>query len=140
MQALPLHRAYLQVYNTALAGSVRQMLFTVSLMVQLSPSSQWAEAMHTSGFFAKLLDSVIEDKAKNENTLTLVEVINVFARMIMSDATVFVQLVAASARENMPETYLMNGFLDQWWAKVCSPTQSDEHMTNEWNKNASGIT
>lgn len=118
MQALPLHQAYLQVYKVALPADVRHMLSTVSLMVQLSPSSQWAEAMHISGFFAKLLDSLIEDKAKNENTLTLVEVINVFARMIISDATVFVQLVAASAGPGKPETFLMNGFLDQWWAKV----------------------
>jgi hypothetical protein len=120
MQALPLHKAFLAVYQQALLTNIKDMLSVASLMVQLSPSSSWAEAMHASEFFARLLATLIEDKAKNDNTLVLVEVINLFARMIMQDSAVFVQLVALSSSIlNKPAEYLMNGFLDQWWAKVC---------------------
>lgn len=109
------------------------MLSVVTLMVQLSPSSQWAEPMHVSGFFAKLLGSLIEDKSKSENTLVLVEVINLFARMIVRDAVVFVQLVSASSTHlNKPETYLMNGFLDQWWAKVRNTVERVHILKQLW--------
>ncbi|KAG8829540.1 hypothetical protein FRC17_006424 [Serendipita sp. 399] len=117
-QAGPLHQAYLQAYNTALGLNVKDVLAAATLMVQLAPSSMWAEAMHNSGFFAKMLISVIQDKAKNENTLVLVDVLQLFARIIMQDAGVFVQLVAASSTHlKQTAEYLMNGFLDQWWAK-----------------------
>jgi hypothetical protein len=119
MQAIPLHKAFLSVYQQALLSNIKDMLSVASLMVQLAPSSLWAEAMHSSELFARLLATLIEDKAKNDNTLVLVEVINLFARMIMQDSTVFVQLVALSSSIlNKPADYLMNGFLDQWWAKV----------------------
>jgi hypothetical protein len=120
MQALPLHKAFLAVYQQALLTNIKDMLSVASLVVQLSPSSSWAEAMHASEFFARLLATLIEDKAKSDNTLVLVEVINLFARMIMQDSAVFVQLVSLSSSIlNKPAEYLMNGFLDQWWAKVC---------------------
>lgn len=118
MQALPLHKAFLEVYQRALLTNIKDMLSVANLMVQLAPSSLWAEAMHTSQFFAKLLASLIEDKSKNDNTLVLVEVINLFARMILQDSAVFVQLVVLSSDVlGKPADYLMNGFLDQWWAK-----------------------
>jgi hypothetical protein len=95
------------------------MLSVADIMVQMAPSELWAQAMHQSGFFAKLLDSVIQDKAKHDNSLVLVEDLHLFARMIMNDPIVFVQLVAASSDTlKQPPAYLMNGFLDQWWAKV----------------------
>ncbi|CAG8705785.1 6077_t:CDS:2, partial [Acaulospora colombiana] len=118
LQALPLHQAFLQVYQQALSTNIKDMLSAANLIVQLAPSAMWGEAMHNSTFFAKLLDSVIEDKGKQENSLILVEVLHLFARMIMKDPMVFVQLVAASSSTlNQPPAYLMNGFLDQWWAK-----------------------
>ncbi|PVG00491.1 ARM repeat-containing protein [Serendipita vermifera] len=118
LQALPLHEAFLQVYQQALSTNIKDMLSAANLMIQLAPSAMWGEAMHNSTFFAKLLDSVIEDKSKHENSLILVEVLHLFARMIMQDPMVFVQLVAASSSIlNQPPAYLMNGFLDQWWAK-----------------------
>ncbi|KAG8825707.1 hypothetical protein FRC19_010697 [Serendipita sp. 401] len=117
-QALSLHQGYLQAYTTANGLNVKDVLSAAMLMVQLAPSNMWAEAMHASGFFAKMLSSIIEDKAKNDNTLVLVEVLQLFARMIMQDAGVFVQLVAASSTHlNQSADYLMTGFLDQWWAK-----------------------
>jgi len=119
MQALPLHKAFLSVYENALLTNTKDMLSVASLIVQLVPSSLWAEAMHVSEFFARLLSSLIDDKAKHDNTLVLVEIINLFARMIMQDSAVFVQLIAfSSSILNKPATYLMNGFLDQWWAKA----------------------
>lgn len=90
------------------------------LQVQIAPSSLWAEAMHVSGFFPRLLNTLIEDD-KAKNTLILVDIIQLFARIIMKDVNAFFQLVAAAAGSlNKTESYLLTGFLDQWWAKVIS--------------------
>ncbi|CAG7848308.1 SubName: Full=Uncharacterized protein {ECO:0000313/EMBL:CCA73991.1} [Serendipita indica DSM 11827] len=78
LQALPLHQAYLQVYKTAITADVKTVLGTACMMVQLSVDGRlWAEAMHTSGFFAHILSAVIEDRTKNDNTLVLVEFDNI---------------------------------------------------------------
>jgi hypothetical protein len=107
------------VYKDALLSNIKDMLTLCQLMIQMSPSALWAEAMHASGFFAQLLGSVIEDKTKSDNTIVLVEVLQVFARIILVDSSVFLRLIEASAvpLKKTPE-WLIVGFLDQWWNKV----------------------
>jgi hypothetical protein len=107
------------VYKDALLSNIKDMLTLCQLMVQMSPSALWAEAMHASGFFSQLLGSLIEDKAKSDSTLVLVEVLQLFARIILVDSSVFLKLIEASAGplKKTPE-WLLVGFLDQWWNKV----------------------
>lgn len=114
-----MHQAFSGIYKAALASNVKDMLSVCLLMVQIAPSALWAEAMHASGFFAQLLNSIIEDKAKSDNTLILVEVLHLFARIILADAAVFLKLVEASAGPlKKTSDWLMVGFFDQWWNKV----------------------
>lgn len=119
LQALPIFQACSMVYKDALPGNIKEMLSICQLLVQLSPSVLWAEAMHASGFFARLLGSLIDDKSKADNTLLLVEVLQLFARIIMVDSSVFLKLIEASAGplQKTPD-WLLVGFLDQWWNKV----------------------
>jgi hypothetical protein len=107
------------IYKDALLSNIKDMLTLCQLMIQMSPSVLWAEAMHASGFFAQLLGSLIEDKTKSDNTIVLVEVLQVFARIILVDPSVFLRLIEASAGplKKTPE-WLIVGFLDQWWNKV----------------------
>lgn len=96
----------------------------LNLAVQCAPSSIWAQAMHQSGLFAYLLLELINEKTKIPTT-TLVEHVLLFARMMLSDAAVFSQLMNATAGPefNRQETRLYEGLLDQVWNKFDSMAQ-----------------
>ena len=80
-------------------------------------SALCAAAMHVSGFFGKILTGLIDG---NKNmTLALVEVNQVFARIILTTPDIFMQLVSAAAPVvGRTEEWLLTGFLDQWWNLV----------------------
>ncbi|KDQ20506.1 hypothetical protein BOTBODRAFT_309717 [Botryobasidium botryosum FD-172 SS1] len=114
-QGLPLHQACKQCMSQALSANVKDLLINLNLMVQVAPSSLWAEAMHVSGLFWDLLKAVIDDK-RSSNILT--EHIYIFARMVLQDPLVFCQLISATASaQGIPETELYDKLLDQWWRK-----------------------
>lgn len=48
--------------ENAVSTNVKDVLVTLNLMVQVTPSSLWAEPMHNSGLFKSLLHTVINDK------------------------------------------------------------------------------
>jgi hypothetical protein len=51
--------------------------------------------------------------------MLLIEIIFLFARMVMADSKMFVQLVAATGPvTQQKEDYLWESLLDQWWGKV----------------------
>lgn len=51
--------------------------------------------------------------------MLLTEYIYLFARIIMADRGMFIQLISATASSrNLTETYLYEGLLDQWWGRV----------------------
>jgi len=111
------------VFEGTSGVNVKHLLGTVNLMTQLASlstgnaSALCAEAMHVSGFFGKILTGLIDG---NKNlTLALVEVNQVFARIILASPDIFVQLVAAAAPVvGKTEEWLLTGFLDQWWNLV----------------------
>ena len=123
-QGLELHKAFNLVFEGTSGVNVKHLLETVNLMTQLASlstgnaSALYAEAMHVSGFFGKILTGLIDG---NKNmTLALVEVNQVFARIILASPDIFVQMVAAAALVvGQTEEWLLTGFLDQWWNLVC---------------------
>ncbi len=122
-QGLELHKAFIQVFEGTSGVNVKHLLETVNLMTQLASlstgnaSALCAEAMHVSGFFGKILTGLIDG---NKNmTLALVEVNQVFARIILASPDIFMQMVsAASLVVGQTEEWLLTGFLDQWWNLV----------------------
>ncbi|KAF9464415.1 armadillo-type protein [Collybia nuda] len=95
--------------------NAKDLLLTLNLLVQTSPSGLWGEALHNSGLFAHTLMTLIDGEA---STLILTEQICFLARIVMADRQMFLQLmtVTASSR-NVTEKYLYEGLLDQWWSK-----------------------
>ena len=138
-QGLELHKAFNLVFEGTSGVNVKHLLETVNLMTQLASlstgnaSALCAEAMHVSGFFGKILAGLIDG---NKNmTLALVEVNQVFARIILATPDIFVQLVAAAAPVvGKTEEWLLTGFLDQWWNLVrdLNAYQSGYGQSNRW--------
>ena len=92
------------------------MLENVQLLVQLVPAQAWAEHMHNSGLFSWMLKSLLDDKA---STLILTKIVSLFSRIAINNATIFSQLVTASASPlGSPEMELWTALLDQWWRRV----------------------
>ncbi|KAF5321876.1 hypothetical protein D9619_000809 [Psilocybe cf. subviscida] len=95
--------------------NAKDLIQALNLLIQVSTSDMWGEAMHTSGLFAQLLKVLITGEA---DTLLLTEHIYLFSRMTMSDKNMFLQLMSASAPLlNQQETKLYDLLLDQWWGK-----------------------
>ncbi|KDR83604.1 hypothetical protein GALMADRAFT_219426 [Galerina marginata CBS 339.88] len=114
--ATDLFRAFLSAFNSKIVGvNAKELLQSLGLLVQLSPSDLWGEALHTSGLFAHLLKTLIAGEA---DTLLLTEHIYLFSRIILSDRRMFLQLMSASSSVlNQSEAFLYDNLLDQWWGK-----------------------
>lgn len=114
--ATELFQAFLAALKSeAVTSNMKDMIISLSLLVQVSPPALWGEAMHTSGLFNHLLMNLVEGEG---NSLFLTEHIYLFSRMVMADRQLFLQLMsAASATTSQKEAYLYNGLLDQWWGK-----------------------
>ncbi|KAJ3517980.1 hypothetical protein NLJ89_g157 [Agrocybe chaxingu] len=114
--AVDLFRAYLSAFSSKVAEfNAKELVQSLSLLVQLSPSELWGEAMHASGLFPHLLKTLVAGEA---DTLLLTEHIYLFSRMLLSNKLMFLQLLSASAPIlSQPETILYSTLLDQWWAK-----------------------
>ena len=48
--------------------NVKDLITTVDLLIQLTPSALWGEALHASGFFAHVMSTLSEDKASHPRT------------------------------------------------------------------------
>lgn len=95
--------------------NMKDMVINLQFMVQLAPSSLWGEPMHASGLFAHLLNTLVDGES---SPMLLIEIIFLFARMVMADSQMFLQLISATApATNQKESYLWEGLLDQWWGK-----------------------
>lgn len=110
--------ALFSAYAKALQDSTTNkddMLENVQLLVQLVPAQAWAEHMHNSGLFSWMLKSLLDDKA---STLILTKIVSLFSRIAINNATIFSQLVTASASPlGSPEMELWTALLDQWWRR-----------------------
>ena len=60
MHAIDLFQAFLTTLQSEVAiVNARELLQSLNLLVQLSPSGFWGEAMHSSGLFSHLLKTAI---------------------------------------------------------------------------------
>ncbi|PPQ99043.1 hypothetical protein CVT24_003603 [Panaeolus cyanescens] len=109
-------KAFEMAFNNKLVdNNAKGLIGSLSLLVQLSPSALWGEAMHTSGLFPYLLKTLV---AGESDTLLLVEHIHLFSRIAILDTQMFQHLMMASAQAlGQPESTLYDLLLDQWWGK-----------------------
>jgi hypothetical protein len=63
--AVDLFRAFLTALKSgAIPLNVQHMIIALSLLVQVTPSSLWGEALHVSGLFSHLLNTLLENEAR----------------------------------------------------------------------------
>jgi hypothetical protein len=97
----------------ALQTNQRGVLNCVNFMLQLAPSSLWAEPVHRSGFFNHIV-KILEDDDSSSAMLT--ECVFVLARIALTDREMFIRLVSAAAQvENVHEEKVWEVILDQFW-------------------------
>ena len=51
---------------SANTSNVKDIVDVINTMIQVSTANQWAEAMHISGLFNHMLDSVVKDKVSGD--------------------------------------------------------------------------
>lgn len=113
--AVDLLRAYVKAIGQAVAVNVHEMATSLTILFQIAPAALWGEAMHVSGLFALIVDTLLEDKAQ---TILLTEYIYVLARIATADKHMFLQLISATANSrSKAETELWECILDQWWTR-----------------------
>ncbi|TDL29402.1 ARM repeat-containing protein [Rickenella mellea] len=111
--ALSLFQAFDTAMKQATTINVKGMITALNLLVLVTPAQLWAEPMHISGLFPSIITAIKDDK---DTVLLLTEYVILAARMALSDAAIFLQLMsAASGALNVPETELWEGLLNQWW-------------------------
>ncbi|KAF7332027.1 Importin N-terminal domain-containing protein [Mycena kentingensis (nom. inval.)] len=111
--AVQLFQAFVSALSSAAVDrNVKDMIIALNFLVQLAPAALWGEAMHTSGLFSVLLKAIVENEASPQ---ILVEHILLMSRIVMADRQMFLQLIAATATSEMPESKLYDLLLDQWW-------------------------
>ncbi|KAH7105640.1 ran binding protein 11 [Auriculariales sp. MPI-PUGE-AT-0066] len=114
-------QAVLTVSPHAASANGKEAVIMLNCAIQVCPPALWAGAMHESGLFGYLIKELINDKTKLPR-LTLVEIVLLFSRMLLSDATVFIQLIQATSGPewDRQENRLYEGLLDQYWNKFDS--------------------
>ncbi|TFK43406.1 armadillo-type protein [Crucibulum laeve] len=114
--SLELFNSYTAAFKSDAATlNLKDMLISLSLLLQIAPSSLWGESLHTSGLFAHLLIKLIE--GESDATL-LTHHIFFFSRLVMADRQMFLQLMSVTAAAlGQKDSYLYEGLLDQWWGK-----------------------
>ncbi|KAJ7507960.1 armadillo-type protein [Mycena galericulata] len=98
--------------SAAIAANLKDMISSLNLLIQVAPSSLWAEAMHTSSLFSVLMKNIVEGEC---GAILLTEHIYLMSRMVMADRQMFLQLMAATATPTATEDKLYDGLLDRWW-------------------------
>lgn len=101
------------VTGQAVETNQRGLLVTICFMTQLAPSSLWAEALYSSGFFNHIVKVLREDES---SSALLTECIFVVARIAVADREMFPRLVSAAAQASgVPEEKVWEPILDQYW-------------------------
>ncbi|KIY49344.1 ARM repeat-containing protein [Fistulina hepatica ATCC 64428] len=106
----------------AVTTNLRDLVAALELLVQVTPPSAWGEAMHLTGLFERLLDTLVDNEAP---TLFLTEHIYLFSRIVIADRQIFTQLMTATASRKQVlgktmqevEANLYDLLLDQWWGR-----------------------
>ncbi|KAF7352662.1 Importin N-terminal domain-containing protein [Mycena venus] len=98
--------------SAAVDTNLKDMLISLNLLMQVTPSTLWGEAMHVSGLFSLLMKRILEGEC---GAILLTEHIYLMSRIVMADRQMFLQLMTATATPAVPEAKLYDGLLDQWW-------------------------
>ncbi|KAF7355443.1 Importin N-terminal domain-containing protein [Mycena sanguinolenta] len=98
--------------SATVATNQKDMIISLNLLLQIAPSTLWGEAMHVSGLFSLLMKNILEGEA---GPILLTEHIYLMSRIVMADRRMLLQLMAATATQDVPESKLYDGLLDQWW-------------------------
>ncbi|KZT42903.1 ARM repeat-containing protein [Sistotremastrum suecicum HHB10207 ss-3] len=110
-----LFSAYVSAISKIATANIKEIILSLNLIVQLAPSTLWAQAMHTSGLFALMVQNIIED---HQSPDLITHYLFVFARIVLQDPSTFLQLISATAAlKNVAEEIIFNGLLDQWRGK-----------------------
>jgi len=118
--------------SDAVTINIKDIIITLSLLCQVSPASSWAEPMYNSGLFTYLITTLAEGEVRmicwlpkgvtnlpKCGVMLLTEYVYLFARIVLADRAIFLQLMSAAANATgLTEKYLFEGLLDQWWGKV----------------------
>ncbi|KAF8351332.1 armadillo-type protein [Amanita rubescens] len=115
-------RAFLTAMKSdAVTINIKDIIVTLSLLCQVSPASSWAEPMYNSGLFTYLITTLAEGEC---GVMLLTEYVYLFARIVLADRAIFLQLMSATANATgLTEKYLFEGLLDQWWGKFDSMSE-----------------
>ncbi|THH15375.1 hypothetical protein EW146_g5093 [Bondarzewia mesenterica] len=107
--------AYRSAMDQAPLPNTKGLAVSLNLLFQMAPPALYAEGLHVSGLFSKLMKAIVED---DSDTILLTHYITIMARMTLADVQTFCQLMTATATAlNTPETELWEGLLDQWWRR-----------------------
>ncbi|KAK7054202.1 importin N-terminal domain-containing protein [Favolaschia claudopus] len=98
--------------SDAVDTNLKDMLTSLNILIQVSPSSAWGAAMHTSGLFSQLMKNIVDGEA---GALLMTEHVCLISRMVMADRQMFLQLMAATATPTVTENKLYDALLDRWW-------------------------
>ncbi|KAL0949404.1 hypothetical protein HGRIS_009466 [Hohenbuehelia grisea] len=117
-----LFNAFLAAYKSGpVTINIKDMTIALNTLVQLAPAQLWAEGMHASGLFSYLLTYLLDGE---KSGILATQLIYLFARMLLSDAQIVMQLLSATAvAQNKPEKELLDGLLDQWWRQFDSMSE-----------------
>ncbi|KAK0206374.1 armadillo-type protein [Desarmillaria ectypa] len=120
--AIDLFKAFRQGFeNVNITVNRRDMLVALNLIVSITPSSLWGEALHVSGLFAYLMKILLDGEIV---TYILAEHIYVWSRIVMADRQMFLQLMTATAPVlGMTEAKLYERLMDAWWDKFDSMSE-----------------
>ncbi|KAJ6598916.1 armadillo-type protein [Mycena vulgaris] len=102
----------LALSSAAVSTNLKDMLISLNLLVQVTPSALWGEAMHTSGLFSLLMKNIVEGEC---GAILLTEHIYLMSRLVMADREMFLRLMAATADNTISEAKLYDALLDRWW-------------------------
>ncbi|KAF8639750.1 hypothetical protein AX17_001012 [Amanita inopinata Kibby_2008] len=122
LHGIDLFRAFLAALKSdAVTINIKDMIVTLSILIEITPAALWGESMYSSGLFAFLITTLVEGEI---GTMLLTEYIYFFARIVMADRQMFLQLMVATASSTgLTEKYLFEGLLDQWWGKFDSMSE-----------------
>ncbi|KAG6830842.1 hypothetical protein H0H92_014494 [Tricholoma furcatifolium] len=101
--------------DSIMSTNATELMRALNLLLQVSPSNLWAEALHSSGLFGYLLTTLIEGEA---STLLLTEHVLFLSRVAVVDSGALLKLIAATGETHrLKEDYLYDNMFDQWFGK-----------------------
>ncbi|KAK0490845.1 armadillo-type protein [Armillaria novae-zelandiae] len=120
--AVDLFKSFRQAFeNVNITVNRKDLLIALNLIVSVTPSALWGEALHVSGLFAYLTKILLDGEIV---TYILAEHVYVFSRIVMADRQMFLQLMTATAPVlGMSEAKLYERLMDAWWDKFDSMSE-----------------